>query len=116
MAEFAYNNTKNTSISYTSFELNCGYHPRIFVEKDTNLHSRSKFADKLLAELQNLMTVYQENLYQPQKFQRWAYDKGVMHRSYVPMTKFDLIVNTSESNKIKSLKINSLDHSERYTL
>ena len=27
MAKFAYNNTKNASISYTPFELNCGYYP-----------------------------------------------------------------------------------------
>ena len=29
IAEFAYNNAKNASTGFTSFELNCGYHPRV---------------------------------------------------------------------------------------
>ena len=63
MAEFAYNNAKNASTSYTSFELNCGYHPCISFEEDTNPRSWSKTADKLSAELQELMTVCRENLH-----------------------------------------------------
>ena len=36
IAEFAYNNGKNLSTGHTLVELNCGYHPRIFFEKDIN--------------------------------------------------------------------------------
>ncbi len=34
MAEFAYNNAKNASTGHTPFELNYGYHPRVFFEED----------------------------------------------------------------------------------
>ena len=33
IAEFAYNNTKNTSIGYTHFELKYGYHLPTFLTK-----------------------------------------------------------------------------------
>ncbi len=33
MAEFAYNNTKNTSTSHTPFELNYDYHPRVLSKR-----------------------------------------------------------------------------------
>ena len=36
MAKFAYNNAKNASTGYRLFELNCGYHPCVFFEKNTN--------------------------------------------------------------------------------
>ena len=36
MTKFAYNNAKNSSTGYTPFKLNCGYHSRVFFEKDTN--------------------------------------------------------------------------------
>ena len=63
MAEFAYNNAKNASTGYTPFKLNCGYHLRIFFEEDTDPYFQSKTADKLSAELWELMTVCRENLY-----------------------------------------------------
>ena len=62
MAKFTYNNTKNLSTGHTLFELNCGYHTCVFFGEDTNSCSQSKPADKLLAELWDLMTVCQENL------------------------------------------------------
>ena len=67
MAEFAYNNAKNASAGHTLFELNCGYHPRVFFKKATNPCSRSKIADELLAELRELMTVCQKNLHHAQE-------------------------------------------------
>ena len=67
MAKFAYNNAKNASTGHTPFELNCGYHPRISFEEDTNHGSRSKTANELLAELQKLMTVCLENLHHAQE-------------------------------------------------
>ena len=39
MAEFAYNNTKNTSTGYMFFELNCGYHPWVSYKKDLDPRS-----------------------------------------------------------------------------
>ena len=57
MAEFAYNNAKNTSTGYTLFKLNYGYQPCISFEKDTNPHSQSKTSDKLSTELSELMIV-----------------------------------------------------------
>ena len=63
MAEFAYNNAKNASTGDMPFELNCGYHLRVSFEEDTNPHFRSKTADKLSAELRELMTVCRKNLH-----------------------------------------------------
>ncbi len=39
IAEFAYNNAKNASISQTPFELNCGYHPRVSFEENVDPRS-----------------------------------------------------------------------------
>ena len=87
MAKFAYNNAKNSNSGHTPFELNCGYHFRVSFKENTNPCSQSKSVDELLAKLQNLMTVYQENLYHAQKLQKQAYNKGLKPRSYVPNDK-----------------------------
>ena len=63
MAKFTYNNTKNASIGYTSFELNCGYYPCVFYEEDLDPHLKSRTAEKLSSKLRELMTVYQQNIY-----------------------------------------------------
>ena len=63
IAEFAYNNAKNASTSDTPFELNCGYHPRMLYEENVNSRSQSKLADKLLAELKELMIFCREHRY-----------------------------------------------------
>ena len=63
MAEFVYNNAKNASTGHTPFEINYGYHPCVSFEEDTDPHSWSKIADKLSAELRELMTVCWKNLY-----------------------------------------------------
>ena len=57
MAEFTYNNSKNTSNGHTFFEINCGYYPYISFEEDTNPCSQSKIADKLSTKLEDLITV-----------------------------------------------------------
>ena len=67
MAEFDYNNAKNATISYIPFELNCGYHFCVFYEKDLDLRSKSRIAEKLSSELQELITVCQQNLYHIQE-------------------------------------------------
>lgn len=63
ITEVAYNNAKNASTGYTPFEFNCGYHPRVSFEEDTNPRFRSKTAKDLASELKDLMTICQENLF-----------------------------------------------------
>ena len=82
MAKFAYKNAKNSSTNHMSFELNCGYYPRVSFEKDTNPCSQSKLTDKLLAELRDLITVCRKNLHHAQKLQKQAQNRGVKPRSY----------------------------------
>ena len=86
MAEFAYNNVKNASIGYTTFELNCEYHPRVFYKEEEifNLRSKSKIAEELFSELQELMIVCQQNLHHAQELQKRAHNKGVKLQSYAP--------------------------------
>ena len=65
IAEFAYNNAKNASTGYTLFEFNCGYHLHVSYKKEEilNLRSKSKTAEELSSELQELMIVCQQNLH-----------------------------------------------------
>ena len=84
MAEFTYNNAKNASTGHTPFELNCGYHPRMSYEEDVDPRSQSKSADKLSADLRELMIVCQENLHHAQEHQKRAHNKRVKPRSYSP--------------------------------
>ena len=64
------------------FELNFGYHQKVFFKKDTNLYSKFKLVDELLAELQELITVYCKNIYYVQKLQKRAHNKSVKPKSY----------------------------------
>ena len=84
MAEFAYNNAKYTSMGYTPFKLNCGYHPRISYKEDVNPRSRSKAADELTKKLRNLIATYKENLQHAQELQKRAHNKGTKPKSYAP--------------------------------
>ena len=84
MAEYAYNNAKHASTEYTPFELNCGYHLRVFYKKNVDPHSRSKAADELTEELKNLMAACRENLQHAQELQKRAHNKGTKPRSYAP--------------------------------
>ena len=63
MVGFAYNNVKNASIGHMPFELNCGYHPQMWYKEDIDPRSQSKSADKLSAELKELIIVCWENLH-----------------------------------------------------
>ena len=87
MAEFAYNNAKNASTGYTPFKLNCGYYLWVSYEEDIDPRSKSKLANKLSAELQELMTICQKNLHHAQELQKWAHNKGVKPKSYAPSDK-----------------------------
>ena len=84
MAEFAYNNAKNASIGHTSFELNCGYHSQVFYKEDLDPRSKSKTAEKLSFELQNLMAICQQNLYHAYELQKQTHDQRVKPWSYAP--------------------------------
>ena len=105
MAEFAYNNAKNSSTGHMPFELNCGYHSCIFFEEDINPCSQSKSAEKLLAELQDLITVCRKNLHHAQKLQKRAHNKGVKPRSYDPVDKVWLnskYIKTKHNQKLEA--------------
>ena len=105
MAEFAYNNAKNTSTGHTPFELNCGYHPRMSYKEDVDFRSQSKLADKLLAEFRELMIVCQKNLHHAKELQKRAHDKGVKPRSYAPGKKVWLnskYIKTKRNRKLQT--------------
>lgn len=87
MAEFAYINTKNASTGCTLFELNYGYYRRVFYKEDNDSRSKLKSMDKLLAELRELMIVYQENFYYAQKLQRKTHNTRVNSQNDVPGNK-----------------------------
>ena len=105
MVEFAYNNAKNTSNGHTSFELNCGYHPRMSYKEDIVSHSQSKLADKPSAELRELMILCRENLHHAQELQKRAHNKGVKPQSYSPDKKVWLnskYIKTKRNQKLEA--------------
>ena len=105
IAEFAYNDAKNANTGHTPFKLNCGYHFWVSEEEDIDPCSKSKLADKLSAEPQDLMTVCQENLHPAQKLQKRAYDKGVKLKSYIPGDKVWLnskYLKTKQNRKLEA--------------
>ena len=105
MAKFAYNNAKNASTGHMPFELNCGYHLCISFKKDTNPCSRSKTANELLAELQELMTVCQKNLHHAQKLQKQAHNKRVKLKNYAPGDKVWLnskYIKSKQNRKVEA--------------
>ena len=82
MAEFAYNNAKNTSTGYIPFKLNCGYYPRDFYEEDLDPRLNLKITEELSSELQNLIAVYQQNLHHAQELKKQAHNKKVKPWNY----------------------------------
>ena len=105
MAEFVYNNAKNASTSYTPFELNCGYHPRVSYKEDVDPHSKSKLADNSANNLRELLTVYWENLQHAQNLQKQAYNKSTKPRSYDPNDKVWLnskYIKTKRNRKLEA--------------
>ena len=63
MAEFIYNNAKNTSSNHMPFELNCEYHFWMLYKDNINPYSKSKLTNKLSAELRKLRIVCKKNFY-----------------------------------------------------
>ena len=84
MAEFAYNNAKNASTSYTLFEINCRYHPRVSYKKNLDFYSKSKSAKEISFKLQKLITFCQQNLDHAQALQKWVHNKNVKSQIYTP--------------------------------
>ncbi len=103
MAEFIYNNAKNTNTGHIPFELNCGYYQIVSFEEDVNPHSRSHFANKLAKELKKLKEVSCQNLLYVQELQKRAYDKRVKSHSYTPSKKVWLNSKYIKIKKIKKL-------------
>ena len=105
MAKFAYNNVKNANTGHAPFGLNCGYHPCISFKQDTDSCFWSKTADKLSAELRELMTVCRANFHHTQKLQKPGHDKGVKPRSYVSGDKIWLnskYIKTKQNRKLEA--------------
>ena len=80
-------------------------HLRMFYKEKVNSRSKFKSADKLLAELWELIIVCQKNLHHTQKFQKQAHDKGVKLQSYASGKKVWLnskYIKTKHNRKWKS--------------
>ncbi len=105
MAEFAYNNAKNASTGHTTFELNCGYHPRVSFEEAVDRRSRSRSAIEMAEELRELMEVCCQNLLHAQELRKRAHDKGVKSRGYASGEKVWLnsrYIKTKRNKKLVS--------------
>ncbi len=104
MAEFAYNNTKNANTGHIPFELNCGYHPRVFFEEDVDSRSRSRSINELAKELKKLIEVCYQNFFHAQELQKKAHNKGTKSRNYAPDKKFWLNNKYIKTKKNKKLE------------
>ena len=105
MEEFAYNNAKNTSTSYMSFELNCDYQTRMLYEEKVDPRFQLKSADELLAKLKELMIIWCENTHNAQELQKRTNDKSVKLKSYVPDEKVWLnskYIRTKQNQKLEA--------------
>ena len=74
-------------------------------KEEVNLRSKSKSADKLLAELRELMFICWENLYYAQELQKRAHDKGVKPRNYASSDKVWLnskYIKTKHNRKLET--------------
>ena len=105
MVKFTYNNTKNISTSHTPFELNCGYHSRMFYKDNIDLYFRLKTAEKLLSELQKLMSICCKNFHYAQELQKRVYNKNTKPISYVLNDKVCLnskYIKTKQNRKLEA--------------
>lgn len=62
IVKFAYNKMKNANIEYIFFELNCRYHLQVSYKKGIDPCSRSKPANQLTKDLENLIAICKKNL------------------------------------------------------
>lgn len=83
MVEFTYNNSKNASMGYTSFELNCGYHLWVFFEDKYDTRYRFFLANELAMKLRELINFCHQNILHTQDLQKQAHNKWIKLWSYV---------------------------------
>ena len=98
------------------FKLNCRCYSRISYEEEVNSHSKSRSTDKLLADLKELIIIYQENLHDAQELQMRAHNKVFSLNAMLLVIKYSSIANKLRPNLIRSLEKSFLDHSESYIL
>ena len=82
IAEFVYNNTKNTSTSHTSFEFNYSYYPKVLFEENINFCLRYCFVEKLARKLRKPIEICYQNLFHIQELQKKAHNKRIKSSSY----------------------------------
>ena len=105
MAKFAYNNAKNASTSHTLFELNCGYHFQMSYEEEVDPRSKFKSADKLSAELRELIIVCQETIHHAQELVKRVYNKNIKCRCNAPNKKvwlYSKYIKIKQNRKLKA--------------
>ena len=105
IAEFANNNINNANTGHTPFKLNCGYHPRVFLEEDIDSCSRSFSVNELAKKLKKLIEVCYQNFCYAQEQQKKAYNKGIKSCSYAPGEKIWLnskYIKTKKNKKLES--------------
>ena len=84
MAEFSYNNAKNSSTKFTPFELNCGHHPQVNYKDELDPRLQSRAAGVEAKALRELLTEYKINLRDTQEPQTRYHNKSVKERTYMP--------------------------------
>ena len=114
MAEFAYNNAKNTSTGHTLFELNYHYHPRVSYKEDIDPRSKLKSANKLSTALRELITVCRKNFHHAQEPQKQAHNKVVKPWSYASGDKVWLDSKYIKTKQNRKLEVSSLGLFEYY--
>ena len=88
MVKFAYNNTNNARTGHMPFKLNYGYHFWVSYEKNINLCSKSNLEDKLLAKLQEMIIICQNNLHCIENFKSKSIIKMLSLEAMSPTIKF----------------------------
>lgn len=86
---FIYNTAKNVSTGQTLFELNYSYHPQVSFKKDVNPCFKSRFADRILANIWELIIVCLENSLYAQKLQSKFIIKALNLEARRSTIKFD---------------------------
>ena len=80
-------------------------HLQVFYEEDIDFQSKSKSAEELFAELWELTLVCRDNLFDAQKLQKQAHNKGMKPKSYVLDNKIWLnskYIKTKQNQKLKT--------------
>ena len=82
MAEFAYNNSRNSSTGMSPFEAMQGYSPRMSYEEHADPKAKSKTAVEHAKDLEDLMKVLKENLKDAQAQQAKYHDQRRSFKQY----------------------------------